>query len=92
MAAGMNTDSFEVNVKDFQGRSVVIRVDPTWDVSRIKREISNQTRVTPNDFRIVFAGQTLADNQTLWVMVYMNCTIAHTCTCINSMPVAGQVL
>ncbi len=78
MAAGMNTDSFEVNVKDFQGRSVVIRVDPTWDVSRIKREISNQTRVTPNDFRIVFAGQTLADNQTLWVMVYMNCTIAHT--------------
>ncbi len=65
--AGMNTDSFEVNVKDFQGRSVVIRVDPTWDVSRIKREISDQTRVAPNDFRIVFAGQTLADNQTLWV-------------------------
>ena len=69
MAAGSRTDSFEVNVKDFQGHSVVIKVDPTWDVSRIKTEISNRTNVLPDDFRIVFAGQTLADNQTLWVSV-----------------------
>ncbi len=70
MAAGFAADSFEVNVKDFQGRSVVIKVDPTWDVSRIKREISGQTGTDPSDFRIVFAGQTLADNQTLFVSKY----------------------
>ncbi len=62
-------ESFDVNVKDFQGGSVVIKVYPTWNVSEVKREIASRTNVNPQDFRIVFAGQTLADNQTLWVRV-----------------------
>lgn len=60
-------ESFDVNVKDFQGGSVVIKVYPTWNVSEVKREIASRTNVNPQDFRIVFAGQTLADDQTLWV-------------------------
>lgn len=60
-------ESFDVNVKDFQGGSVVIKVYPTWDVSTVKREIASRTHVDPHDFRIVFAGQSLSDNQTLWV-------------------------
>ena len=64
-------DSFDVNVKDFQGGSVVIKVFPDWNVSTVKREIASRTNVNPQDFRIVFAGQTLADNQTLWVSAAM---------------------
>lgn len=60
-------DSFDVNVKDFQGGSVVIKVYPTWNVSTVKQEIASRTNVNPQDFRIVFAGQTLSDTQTLWV-------------------------
>ena len=92
MAAGMNSDSFEVNVKDFQGRSVVIKVDPTWDVSRIKQEITRQTGVPPSDFRIVFAGQTLADTQTLFVSVavhsHSHMSVTHSCKpllCVHEM-------
>ena len=59
--------SFDVNVKDFQGGSVVIKVYPDWDVSRVKNEIAMRTNVSPDDFRVVFAGQTLMDNDTLWV-------------------------
>lgn len=61
-------ESFEVNVKDFQGGSVVIKVYPSWNVSMVKREIARRTRVDPKEFRIVFAGQALSDSQTLWVM------------------------
>lgn len=67
MAATTHLDSFDVNVRDFRGQSVVIKVGPTWDVSRIKREIASRTSVSPNDFSVVFAGQTLTDTQTLWV-------------------------
>ena len=63
----MAEESFDVNVKDFQGGSVVIKVYPTWNVSTVKREIAARTNVDPQHFRIVFAGQSLSDNQTLWV-------------------------
>lgn len=64
-------DSFDVNVKDFQGGSVVIKVYPTWNVSTVKQEIASKTNVNPHDFRIVFAGQTLSDSQTLWVSLLL---------------------
>lgn len=60
-------ESFDVNVKDFQGHSVVIKVTPTWDVARVKQEISRHTQVAPQNFKLVFAGQTLAETLTLWV-------------------------
>ena len=63
----MAEESFDVNVKDFQGGSVVIKVYPTWNVSAVKREIAARTNVDPACFRIVFAGQSLSDSQTLWV-------------------------
>ena len=68
MATGTDTrESFDVNVKDFQGHSVVIKVTPTWDVARVKQEISRHTHVSPRNFKLVFAGQTLAETLTLWV-------------------------
>ena len=66
-AAAGRIDSFDVNVKDFRGNSVVIKVLPTWDVARVKQEIAQHTQVSPRDFRLVFAGQSLADSLTLWV-------------------------
>jgi len=60
-AAAGRVDSFDVNVKDFRGNSVVIKVLPTWDVARVKQEIAQHTQVSPREFRLVFAGQSLAD-------------------------------
>lgn len=59
--------SFEVNVKDFQGSSVVIKVQPEWNVGMVKQEIARRTNFNPQEFRIVFAGQTLDDGARLWV-------------------------
>ena len=70
-AAAGRIDSFDVNVKDFRGNSVVIKVLPTWDVARVKQEIAQHTQVSPRDFRLVFAGQSLADSLTLWVGTYL---------------------
>ena len=71
-------DSFDVNVKDFRGNSVVIKVLPTWDVARVKLEISQHTKVAPHDFRLVFAGQSLADSLTLWVGL-SSCCVLKSC-------------
>ena len=60
-------ESFDVNVKDFQGHSVVVKVVPTWDVARVKQEISRHTHVPPRNFKLAFAGQTLAETLTLRV-------------------------
>ena len=65
MAAGL--ESFEVNVKDFQGSSVVLKVQPEWNVGTVKQAIARRTSINPQDFRIVFAGQTLDDSARLWV-------------------------
>ena len=84
--SALHNETFEVNVKDFSGSSVVITVSPGWDVSRIKSEIARRTKVDPRDFRIVFAGSTLADNQTLWVsvlafsIIVMHCVVPC-CVC-----------
>lgn len=66
--AGFAADqSFEVNVKDFQGSSVVIKVQPEWNVRMVKQEIARRTNFNPQEFRIVFAGQALDDGAKLWV-------------------------
>lgn len=64
---GWSQDSFEVNVKNFSGSSVVIKVQPEWNVGMVKQEIARRTNVNPQEFRIVFAGQTLDDSAKLWV-------------------------
>ena len=63
-------ECFDVNVKDFRGGSVLVKVYPDWDVAHVKSEIARRTNVNPQDFRIVFAGQSLSDTQKLWVGKY----------------------
>lgn len=59
--------SFEVNVKDFHGHSVVISVNPRWNVAAVKQRISENTGIPPADYKLVFAGTPLADSLTLMV-------------------------
>ena len=68
-------DSFEVNVKDFSGQSMVIKVSPTWNVGQVKAEIAQRRKLQPREFKLVFAGQTLGDDLTLWVRVNTDCRI-----------------
>lgn len=58
---------FDVNVKDYQGNLVVIKVSPTWDIARVKQEILQYTQMAPQDFRLVYAGQTMGDSVTIKV-------------------------
>ena len=62
----MDGDNFDVNV-NYPGGSVLVSVSPTWNVARVKEEVAKKTRISPGDFRIVFAGEALGDNATLWV-------------------------
>lgn len=71
--------SFEVNVKDFHGHSVVISVNPRWNVAAVKQRISESTGVPPEDYNLVFAGTPLADSLTL--MVGGECTRASVPAC-----------
>ena len=89
MAAGLGMaqdQSFEVNVKDFQGSSVVIKVQPEWNVGMVKQEIARRTKFNPQEFRIVFAGQTLDDGARLWVgMAWRSyARILCVCACISA--------
>ena len=61
--------TFDVNVKDFRGGSVVVSVQPTWNVAQVKQEISRKMGVAAPEFKLVFAGQTLSDEITLAVSV-----------------------
>ena len=54
---------------NFPGGSAIVKVWPSWDVARVKREIVERSILRSQDFQIVFAGQTLGDNQTLSVSV-----------------------
>jgi hypothetical protein len=86
MAAGLGMaqdQSFEVNVKDFQGSSVVIKVQPEWNVAMVKQEIARRANFNPQEFRIVFAGQTLDDGARLWVGHGSAHVYVCLCSCIN---------
>ena len=56
---------------------MVIKVNPGWAVAEVKQEISRHTSVSPSDFKLVFAGQTLADTQTLWVRDLCNFAVGY---------------
>lgn len=58
--------SFDVNV-NYPGGSVLVKVSPLWNVGRVKEEVAKMTDLSTQNFRIVFAGQALSDNLTLWV-------------------------
>jgi parkin len=63
--ASRTPGTFDVNVKDFRGGSVVVSVQPTWNVAQVKQEISRKMGVAAPEFKLVFAGQTLSDDITL---------------------------
>ncbi len=75
--AHQQIESFDVNIKDFSGESMVIKVNPTWNVGRIKEEIAQRRSLEAKDFKIVFAGATLSDELTLWVRVNVELHRVH---------------
>jgi hypothetical protein len=58
--------SYNVTV-NFNGSSFGVRFQPTWNISRLKREIARDRNVDPSAIKVIFAGQELPDSLTLEV-------------------------
>ena len=57
---------------NFNGSSFGVRFKPSWNISRLKREIARKKSVDPSAIQIIFAGRELPDNWTL-----ENCEMNH---------------
>ena len=58
--------TFPVSVKESNTKSsYMIDVNITWNVARLKREISSRSQLGSNEFQLVFAGIELKDHMTL---------------------------
>ena len=54
---------------NFNGSSFGVQFKPSWNISRLKREIARKKSVNPSAIKIIFAGQELPDNMTLEVLI-----------------------
>ena len=75
--------SFNVVVKDFSGNSYMIPATPTLNVARLKQEVSRLSRIPATNFKIVFAGMKLKDDQTLADFGVTSCSTLH---CVRERP------
>lgn len=58
-------EDFEINIRDPEGRSVLIRVSPHWTVRHVKEAFARQAHMAVEGFRLVFAGHRLDDSSKL---------------------------
>jgi hypothetical protein len=63
----LGTKTLRVYIK-YCGKTVQVDLDPSWNVARVKQEISPLLRVNSNEIKIIFAGNELPDNFVLQVL------------------------
>lgn len=56
-----------INVKLNDQTSVSVLVDPSWDVGKLKEEISRKKGIPKEEIHIIFQGRTLHDSVTIQV-------------------------
>lgn len=72
---------FSICVKDVNGRSYLIRLETSWSVENLKREVARQASLPPDSFELVFAGSVLQEGQTLTSLGLQGYSTLH---CIES--------
>ena len=67
MKMATSNPGFTVNVKYGPGRTLSIQVDPSWDVERLKEEISKVKNIPKEEVRILFQGREMHNSMTIQV-------------------------
>lgn len=57
--------SFQIFVKNLEGKTVVVEVSNTETVFSVKQKLGESHRIDPNKFRLTYMGSTLFDLSTM---------------------------
>lgn len=60
-------NSLNIYVKTSGGKSVLVELDPSWDIRNVKEIIAPKLGLEANEVKIIFAGKELGDDITLAV-------------------------
>ena len=69
------TDRFQIFVRYNSSTNIPVRINPGWNVRRLKEEITQDQDVNPSDIRIIFAGRELRDDFSLRVSFFLRNSI-----------------
>lgn len=57
----------------YSGRTISVDLNPSWSIKRVKNEIAPKLGVSPEEIKIIFAGNELPDSFILQVLHNLTC-------------------
>lgn len=60
-------NALNIYVKASGGKTVLVELDPNWDIRNVKEVVAPKLGLEPNEVKIIFAGKELGDDITIAV-------------------------